>query len=170
MKTKNRKWIGPVPITLVVVFALAAFLSVGLLLATNGVQPVAAQGDADCLDQVDWSDETTDDTADKCNVRGVSATVAVVGHDTRGDDGKREVYIYAENGRITGGTELRDMAVPGANTLTTLSFRKLELGGSSTDGRGNVIEDKETITVTPNRGENTVSVYVYYVAEDSCAS
>ena len=47
MKTKNRKRIGPVPIALVAALALAAFLSVGLLLAPNGVQPAAAQ-DADC--------------------------------------------------------------------------------------------------------------------------
>ena len=50
MEKKNGKRIGPVPITLVAVFALAAFISAGLLLAVNsGQQTVAeAQSSADC--------------------------------------------------------------------------------------------------------------------------
>ncbi len=43
MRTKNAKRLWPVPATLAVV-ALATFLAVGLL-ATNGVQPAAAQAD-----------------------------------------------------------------------------------------------------------------------------
>ena len=35
MRTKNRKRIGPVPITLVAVLALAVFISAGLLLVPN---------------------------------------------------------------------------------------------------------------------------------------
>ena len=47
MRTKIYKRIGPVPITLVAVFALAAFLSAGLLLTTGSVQTAEAQS-ADC--------------------------------------------------------------------------------------------------------------------------
>ena len=48
MRTKNGKRIGPVPIALVAVFALAAMLSAGLLLAPNGAQPAAAQDANTC--------------------------------------------------------------------------------------------------------------------------
>ena len=44
MRTRNGKWIGPVPITLAAAFALAALLSVGLLvLAPNGAPTAQAQ-------------------------------------------------------------------------------------------------------------------------------
>ena len=44
MRTKIGKRIGPVPITLVAVLALAAFISVGLLLAFTNGNVTQAQG------------------------------------------------------------------------------------------------------------------------------
>ena len=42
MRTKNKKWIGPVPIAAVAALALAALLSAGLWLMPNGVQAQSA--------------------------------------------------------------------------------------------------------------------------------
>ena len=75
MRTKNRKRIGPVPISLVAALALAAFLSVGLLMVVGSQpQPVAAQ-DADCT--IDATTLTT--TPVECKSTNGMATIKFTG-------------------------------------------------------------------------------------------
>jgi hypothetical protein len=116
MKTKNRKWIGPVPITLVVVFALAAFLSAGLLLAPNGAQPAGAQ-DADC--EIVYAEGGTIDVAatnatsttsytgnaGTCMTMGDTATIKVIGPGiaftaNEGDAPSAKFYIETDSGGL----------------------------------------------------------------------
>ena len=73
MKTKNRKWIGPVPITLVAVFALAAFVAAGFLVAPN---PAQALGKGECGFVVDDTTTVTG-SGDIDTLRGTSATDTV---------------------------------------------------------------------------------------------
>lgn len=92
MRTKNGKRIGPVPITLVAVFALAAFLSAGLLL-TTGAQPAAAQ-DADCTVPAGTPAAAT------CNAVGDTATVKFEGPATGDDDLIRQILIEDPSGSV----------------------------------------------------------------------
>ena len=101
MKGKNRKRIGPVPITLVAVFALAAFLSVGLLIATNGVQPVAAQS-ADCEVTIANAEGTAVTVpSEACKVQGDTATVVFKGSADGEDDVTVSLLIEDTAGPIT---------------------------------------------------------------------
>ena len=114
MRTKNGKRIGPVPITLVAVFALAAFLSVGLLLTTSA-QPAAAQSDdADCTIVIDKDGDgaaTIDVTAAAtdgdpatdtvCDAHGDTATVEFVGDSRATEDHTLSVLIAEKDGPIT---------------------------------------------------------------------
>ena len=92
MKSKNKKRIGPVPITLVAVFALAAFLSVGLLLATNGVQPAEAQS-ADCE-----VENTLANVA--CTANGDMATIEFTGSTTVDRTTTVHVYVVHDDGEF----------------------------------------------------------------------
>ena len=82
MRTKNKKWIGPVPITAVAVFALAALLSVGLWLLPPGSGVTEAQG-------LPASPTDPDASGDKCGVSLVgplrNAAGVIQGSDTRAD-------------------------------------------------------------------------------------
>ena len=77
MRTKNGKRIGPVPIALVAVLALAAFISAGLLLAVNSGQTVAAQSSVDCTVGATMGQDVVIDSA--CRVPGTEATIKFEG-------------------------------------------------------------------------------------------
>jgi hypothetical protein len=96
MKTKNRKWIGPVPIAVVAALALAAFISMGLLLAPNGVQPAAAQ-DADC------TVDATSLASVSCSTTNSMATVKFTGSpvfSAMGTPTKVDVLVADRSGSI----------------------------------------------------------------------
>ena len=119
MRTKNRKRIGPVPIALVAVFALAAFLSVGLLLVNTGGQPAEAQDGVDCTFTVDGGTSVsngvqtgaitainnvagtaiTATSAGQCATTDEMATVAFKGPSTRpgGSDRPATIFVLSED-------------------------------------------------------------------------
>ena len=79
MRKKIGKRIGPVPITLVAVFALAALISTGLLFAVNGAQTAEAQ-DASCtIGLADNSADPQPSIGEECDF----------GHPWRGQAGRR---------------------------------------------------------------------------------
>ena len=105
MKTMNRKRIGAVPISLVAALALAAFLSVGLLLAPNGVPSAAAQS-ADCEVTVSangLSVTLSDVRADgsHCSAQGDTATVEFMGDAVAIEDATLSLLIADTDGPIT---------------------------------------------------------------------
>ena len=105
MKTKNRKRIGAVPISLVAALALAAFLSAGLLLAPNGA-PTAEAQDADC-DVTVSADGTTvtlptpDAAGSHCSAQGDTATVEFMGDALATEDATLSLLIADTAGPIT---------------------------------------------------------------------
>ena len=129
MKTKNRKWIGPVPITLVAVFALAAFVAAGFLLAPNpaqalgkgecgfvvtddnesGTDDIATRRGTSATEFAELNDET-DDSAVPCYVTGDSVEIKVETTTTGADsDEPLEVTVLASGGR-----QFRNVADTGA--------------------------------------------------------
>jgi hypothetical protein len=192
MRTKINKRIGPVPITLVAVFALAAFLSAGLLLTTGSVQPAEAQS-ADCTVMLRGATAATADnpatlgTSDmpqddsECyGTAGRAATVAIPGD----SDGmaKQTVYVYAKGGTITGGANVRlyapdampgmANAVPPVPAPPTTGYSHIELEidpftAAGTTGAGVAIPAQlayENIAVAATSGGDEVTLYIYYSA------
>lgn len=99
-KTKKLR-IGPVPITLVAVLALAAFLSVGLLLVPNGA-PTAEAQDADCTVNLDADGTVTDTGTIDCKSPGGSVLIAFKGPETvvADDAPKMQLLIQDSSGQI----------------------------------------------------------------------
>ena len=98
MRKKIGKRIGPVPITLVSVFALAAFISVGLLLAVNSGQMVAAQASADCTIGATATEDMGLDAAGNCSVPGTEANIKFEGVlPTVSDAGSTNFFVYGTN-------------------------------------------------------------------------
>ena len=174
MKTMNRKRIGPVPISLVAALALAAFLSVGLLLGLNGSTPVAAQDAADCMvkntgaaaDGMDTADLET--TMGACSTTESSATVSLAGAIGREDSDELTVYLYAKNGTIAGGKTVTNVwdhdAQEGDATSTRFSTITKTIPKGIPPSAGGVPEKRSTvdIMVTPASGQSKVTLYVYY--------
>ena len=80
MRTKNGKRIGPVPIALVAVFALAAFISAGLLIAVSVGQTAEAQSSSCTVDSLGMSANSVDVVPNEaCDVAGESATIKIEG-------------------------------------------------------------------------------------------
>ena len=112
MRTKNGKRIGPVPITLVAVFALAALLSAGLLLAPNGAPTAEAQENT-CEVEVAAGAEPTITLPGSCDILGNTATIKFNGADGSDDDQTLSLLIQDNNGPIT--------AYPNGTTATTVT-------------------------------------------------
>ena len=177
MRTKNGKRIGPVPIALVAVFALAAFLSVGLLL-TTGAQPAAAQSDdADCTITIDKAagdaagtiDNAATDTT--CAAHGDTATVEFVGDVEATADQVLSVLIAEKDGPITAypnpttwdGTDTRLEASDGtAASSAKYRFVSVTVPKAAQNAQGVVEAQKTTITVKGN-----VSVWIGAVSVTS---
>ncbi len=101
MKSKNKRRIGAVPISLVAALALAAFLSAGLLLAPNGT-PTAEAQDADCEVMVDAAGTSVIvPTAPGCEAQGDTATVVFEGADDAEMDRTLSLLIADTAGPIT---------------------------------------------------------------------
>ena len=130
MRKKIGKRIGPVPITLVAVFALAAFLSAGLWLTTNnGV--TQAQGlpmeivppapdDKDCevviLSESGQPDVVTNVTVQGggCEVSGDSVDVEFLNYDDADGVAEPSVVVY-----VTGGDEYSNVQAMGIGPTAT---------------------------------------------------
>ena len=187
MRTKNGKRIGPVPIMLVAVFALAALLSAGLML-TTGAQPAAAQddaSDASCkvlfdgiADATPLGTDATPQDNGNCVTTESTGTVAIPGNADDGDAedaNKRIVWVYAKDGNIAGGATANVYA-PDAEEGTTaapapttrFSWIKLEIAEgtpASRTGAGVAVPAKlmyKNVVVTPASGKSAVTLYIYY--------
>ena len=172
MRTKNGKWIGSVPITLVAVFALAAFLSVGFLLIGNDGQVAEAQ-DASCEIMVgaDAQDVPAPDPGTQpCTTTDDPATVGLPGSLTQGSDGEITAYIFAKDGTIAGGSSVR-LVEPGANLgdaddPTPVDVKHaivLDIDAATYNlSTSNVERSEGMVSVTPNAGESVVTLYIYY--------
>ena len=86
--------LAPVPITLMAVFTLVAFISAGLLFATDGVQTAQAQS-AECDTAI--TDAIGADVM--CDVVGDSTVVNFENTGTAAS-----AYVYVRDGRISDGT------------------------------------------------------------------
>ena len=154
MKTKIAKRIGPVPIALVAVLALAAFISAGLLLATNGVQTAQAQS-AECPNAV-----TMDTTTAMCDVVGDSAVVNL----ENATGTAVVVYVYVRDGSISDGTTASldgPEATDRDNTLYSLA--RLPIPAQSTSAStGAVVPGKLSVTVTPASGKTKAEMFAYF--------
>ena len=152
MRTKNIKRLWPVPMTLAVV-ALAAFLAFGLL-ATSGLQPVAAV-DADDCDGI----ASGHAAAVECDSMGDSVDVTFNGP-TTGDAIGRWVYV-------TGGDDHDDVKV-GADADGDIK-RDLDehalILASGEDLLGNT--DSETIAVNRSQADSDGVVHLYVYAGDA---
>ena len=175
MRTKNGKWIGPVPITLVAVFALAAFISVGLLLAVPGGQTAEAQGlpgsgttpdgTEGCDVVVAGVGAATSNTVQggKCNTSADELAVNFVNKSGTADD----VAVY-----VTGGSKFRKVQGSSSNSgeistdamvMDTDKIGKrgvdeylLSVAASNISGDG-----KETVTVSRDMADGDGKVYLF---------
>lgn len=170
MRTMIGKRIGPVPIALVAVLALAAFISAGLWLVPNGNQNAEAQGFADqvhdpkhvCLPQGNESGDVTTAASDphdtpvedQCIAFGDSVTVRFT---TTGD------YYVVTNGKITDGFNA-NIYEPGStgNTATdrpntTFSVKMVEVPTASIASGTKAEAD---VTVSRN-GKNPIMLWTY---------
>ena len=152
MRKKIGKRIGPVPIALVAVFALAAFAAIGLL-ATTGVQPAEAQSSTDC--SVFAAEKTIDDEAvganashpDPCAVPGTEANIKFEGVLPSPQAGSITFFVYGVD--VGEGDEAVAYYPPdtryfasGATPPVMVSCGLLEENGSTpqTDDQGAAIE------------------------------
>ena len=102
MRKKIGKRIGPVPIALVAVLALAAFISAGLLLAVNGQQTAEAQSSADCtIGAAD--DQNMGIVDDNCSVPGAEANIKLEGN-LPGTETVLTYHLYGANVGEGGGS------------------------------------------------------------------
>ena len=154
MRTKNGKRIGPVPITLVAVFALAAFLSAGLLLAPNGAQPAAAQAKADCT--VTLTGATAVD-APACTAMGDTAVVEFVGLLSVTDEVTLSLLIADKSGPISAYPNPTTYNVSdgfqsngSAATPARYRYQTVELAEPAPDSSGIVQPAKVRVTVPGN--------------------
>ena len=89
MRTKNKKWIGPVPIAAVAALALAAFISAGLLLAPGSAQPAEAQSAEKCV-SVDQDGNAA--PGNSCQVTATQATITLTNNGTN----EKNFYVFGE--------------------------------------------------------------------------
>ena len=173
MRKKIGKRIGPVPIALVAVFALAAFVSLGLLLVANNVTqaqevPVLTKNLDEKKCQVTVVEIGTGTTilgpfgdsleAGGCNVTGDEAVVEFLNE----DDNEVDVAVY-----VTGGGDYSNVQAMSRNEsigargidehLVTIDEAGTALGGVSTPG-------SHTITVNRDMAEDGAVYLFAYVA------
>lgn len=182
MRTKNKKWIGPVPIALVAVFALAAFISAGLLLAPNGATPAEAQS-VDCTINVGGTGDTTVPTipdtiqtgspaVSGCTISGDTVVIALPGRDGTAAAATQRVWVYAQDGTIVGGTALNDVfdhdqtgnASPNTPTAPTFSAFTSEIAKATPAGLSGGSATRSTVNITVNKkaGQSVATLYIYY--------
>ena len=172
MRKKNGKRIGLVPIALMAVLALAAFISAGFWLVPNNSQTAEAQGSggspaSKCVvtdnmilnpgDGTLNADRPRVSVAEHCFVSGSTATVEFTNSATGGED----VYHVYTDGRISGGTTvgvyLNGTETADLSSSTRASYYKVTVPamelGSDEDG-------KATITVSGN-GRAQISLHSY---------
>ena len=184
MRTKNKKWIGPVPIAAVAALALAAFISAGLLLAPSGITPAAADDDPDCVvkntgPSNDGGPDTPDleTTAAACSTTASTAKISLEGAIGRDESDALTVFVYAQDGTITGGTTLNNIwdhdATPGnpnadpvvpTPDATRFSAVSMEIAKAKIAGVGGGGDKRSTLdlVVTPASGKTQVKLYVFY--------
>ena len=176
MRTKNGKRIGPVPITLVAVFALAAFLSAGLLLTVNG-GVIEAQGmptDGDTSDDKKCEVIVHDETSTDTNVGDVvSGGGCFVGDDTvdvifkntdETPNSDKSIAVYVTGGEDFAGlqatyeddNELMNLGAEGIDEhLLTIEMQEGGFGGEAVPGT-------ETITVSRDMAKDgEIYLFVY---------
>ena len=166
MRTKIAKRIGPVPIALVAVLALAAFISAGLLLAPNANTPTvsAVSGVKTATDYVAGANECAL-AHNTCTSAG-PATIILTGKVT---PDKTTYHVYTD-GAISGGTPVPlyffgtsndEIVVDGGDNVfpldtpnpSPLSYMKVEIPA------GDYREaPKVEITVSPSRKQQTTLV------------
>ena len=161
MRTKIGKRIGPVPIALVAVLALAAFISAGLWLVPNG-QTVEAQGAGNapatkCQVDKNNNDNTPADSAtnqlavsiaDNCFATGNTATVEFQNETT----GEVTRHIYTD-GRITGGINLK-VHFAGTNATAAPATAGISYYALKVPAQVQGSSDPGTATITVNRNGN----------------
>ena len=131
MRRKIGKRIGPVPIALVAVLALAAFISAGLLLAPNANTPTVSavsgvENNVDYDDYVAGANECAL-AHNTCTSAG-SATIILTGKVT---PDKTTYHVYTD-GTISGGTPVPlyffgTANAPRFRTIVSLSMRWIRL-------------------------------------------
>ena len=178
MRKKIGKRIGTVPIALVAVFALAAFISVGLLLALNGGQFVEAQ-DASCPVLLGTAPAPNPVNDAKCNLTS-PGIVKFEGSEATGPTDNVYVWIFARGADIEGGINVRhrpadattpvddDMGVLGPPVdAVTYSHIKVEIAPAvamHVDARGRTVElarSSVEIELSPEGGSEA-KLFVYY--------
>ena len=174
MRTKNRKWIGPVPIALVAVFALAAFLSVGFLLVGNYGQVAEAQ-DASCKVTVEAEDTNNipnpNPLDQTCRTTDNPVTVSIPGSLSTASTAATKAWVYARDGSIAGGSSVR-LSAPGETVegtvanpapLAVTSAIVLDLPAATYNLSIAAAERAmPEVIVTPNSGKSVVTLYIYY--------
>ena len=167
MKTKNRKRIGPVPITLVAVFALAAFLAAGFLTPGNAQARadgecgfnIADGGGATGIGAISADNDKTGTTgADgddaNCNVTGDSVTVKIENMDTETD---ANIVVL-----VSGGTKFRtlqgsisgtDVGKVGINEIILSVPKQRRVGRTDTPGEA-------TFTVSKSMADGAGEVLI----------
>ena len=174
MRTKIEKRIGPVPISLVAVLALAAFISAGFLFAINGDQTAEAQSSS-CTIESDGTDATPNVvTGESCDVAGDPATIKVEGAQpiSQTPGVATNAWVYAANGTIDGGTSLTAYAPTAVNNADEVpdaivySVIELEIpaGTASLDTREPPKVATESFMLTPSAGKSEVTLVIYYQA------
>ena len=183
MRKQIGKRIGPVPIALVAVLALAAFISAGFLLAYNNVGTVQAQS-AECEVKIGTAaepqptntmdEEASDDAIQECHISGTSVVVKLPGDlgTTAADD--TVWWVYSQGGRITGGSDEPAIWSPDAPAKdagvtppvldppdSITSDIRVDIAQADQPASGTVKRKSETITVDPVGGNDTVTLYIY---------
>ena len=150
--------------------AVAAFLAIGLL-ATHGVQPVAAQDDPDCTVDVGVTNTIVVAVSQACSTPNAAAVVALPGDNGTATGDAEVAWVYAQGGTITGGADISDVwdhdatasAAPNTPAATKFSAIKLDIPPATQDvGGGGTNRSEVEITVTPATGESEVVLYIYY--------
>ena len=171
MRTKNGKRIGPVPIALVAVLALAAFVSAGLLLAVNGQQTAEAQSSSDCTIGAAATQDMGLDAGGNCSVPGTEANIKLEGALPAANAAVTTFFIYGTNvGEGSEGSKVYpqytrymiDNVVDPAPTMTSCTLRNDDNTDDQDDADGDPITtmvrngtyvDVECDEVEPYRGQ-----------------
>ena len=176
MRTKIGKRIGPVPIALVAVLALAAFISAGLWLVPGGNQTAEAQGRGDTpaskcvvtdntiLNPTDAEPPVTDSNRplvyvpENCFVTGNAVTVEF----TNPDPAEATFHVFTD-GRITDGSNRKvyvNGTVPEPTEAPETAITSYYLLKVPARAIGETDPGRATITVTRN-GKSQISLDAY---------
>ena len=185
MRKKIGKRIGPVPIALVAVFALAAFLSVGLLLTLNGnvtqaqgLPGTANDGDATtapCVVADSGSLPSMTIDGPGCTTSGdtIDVTFQNTAVRTQQESGDLLLFVYATGGGEFASMQAAKMAIGDTdNDLGAVGIDEhmLEIGPQTTVA-GVMTPGAESITVNRSMAKNgEVYLFAYRGAADDAFS